>query len=115
MPTARLQNDLRPKRIGLHECPRILDTSIHVRFGREVNQRIESFFQQSVYQLNVADTPLDKSVSRIALNVGQILEVAGVGQLVEIHDAAIRLCRENVANEVRPDKSGSTGYKDSHC
>src|SRR5574337_509433 len=83
MPTARLQHDLCPEYIRFYEGPCILDASIDMRLSRKVDQRVEPILQQFVHQQGVADTPLDKTVSGIAFNICEVLEVAGVGQLVE--------------------------------
>jgi len=42
-PSQRFQENERPEDIGLHEGGGILDGPIHMRFGREVDNRIHAF------------------------------------------------------------------------
>lgn len=47
-------------------------------------------------------------MARIALKGGEVLEVAGVGQGVQVYDGVVRL-RQPVKDKVTSDKAGATG------
>lgn len=53
--------------------------------GGEVDDIVEIVLcEQALDQLLVADVALHKDVAGVALNVLQVLKVAGIGQLVEV-------------------------------
>ena len=62
-------------------------------------------------EVEVADVALDENVARVALQGGEVLEVAGVGQRVEIDDRLIGL-GQPVEDEVAADEAGSAGDED---
>ena len=43
----------------------------------------------------------------VILDLGQILEIARVGQLVEVHDADAGMLRQHHPDEVAPDEAGA--------
>src|SRR5262249_55882700 len=55
----------------------------------------------------VPDVAVDERETRVADQVGQVLEVAGIGQRVERHDLVVGLL-EQVPDEVRRDEPGTT-------
>jgi hypothetical protein len=53
-------------------------------------------------------SPCTKTCARVAVQAGEVLEVAGVGQLVEVDDRLVRL-RQPVENKVAADEAGAAG------
>ncbi len=98
--------------VGLDEVLGPVDGAVHVGFGREVDDGARLVLgQQAVDQRAVADVALHEDVVRIALERRQGLEVAGIGQLVEVDDGLVAL-REPVENEIGADEAGAPGYQD---
>jgi hypothetical protein len=62
-------------------------------------------------QFPVADVAAHEDVPRIALQRREVLQIAGVGQLVEVDDTFIMLL-EPVEHEVCADEAGTSGNKD---
>ncbi len=58
-------------------------------------------------EVAVADVAVDELVAGVGLDVAQVLEVPGVGQLVEVDDADVRVAPEDVADEVAADEAGA--------
>ena len=56
---------------------------------------------------------LDESMARAALERGEVLRVACVGQLVKIDHRLIRTLKP-VQYKVATDEAGSAGYEDCH-
>jgi len=52
-------------------------------------------------------------MARIAVQAGEILQVAGVGQLIEVDDRFIRLAQP-VEDEISADETGTTGDENAH-
>ncbi|MCY1389369.1 hypothetical protein D9M71_41640 [compost metagenome] len=85
--------------IGLDEGRRAVDGTVHMGFGGQVHHRIglESG-QRLANGLAIGDIRLEKLVARIVGNGGQRLEVAGIGQLVEVQHLVPGFSQQ-VANE----------------
>ena len=65
-------------------------TAIDVALGREcARRRRSSCASRRARRARVADVPAHENVPRIALEVREVLEVAGVRQLVEIDERPI--------------------------
>ena len=60
----------------------------------------------------VGDVTSDETVARITGETGQIGEVAGIGQAVEIDDVYFGMRFEQVLNEVTADEPTAAGYHD---
>jgi len=43
-------------------------------------------------------------------NVGQVLQIARIGQGVEVDDVILRVLFQDVANEIRTDEPGAAGH-----
>ncbi len=65
-------------------------------------------FQQTPHQVAVAYVALHKGVARVGSYRFQGLEIARIGQLVEIDEGRVA-SREPVQHEVGADKAGSAG------
>ena len=82
-----------------------------MRLGREMHDGARPMLrQQSIDHGTGADVLADEDMARVTVQRGQILQVAGIGEFVEIDD---RLARGGnpVENEVCADKAGAAGYE----
>jgi hypothetical protein len=71
--------------VGLDEVFRAVDGAVNVAFGREVHHRARPMlFEQPPEQRRVADVALHEAVPGVAGQRGQVLQVAGVGQGVQV-------------------------------
>ena len=71
---------------------------------------------QLVEGFEVADVHLDKLVVRLALDVFQIGQVSGIGQLIQIDDVVFRVFVYKQTDYMTTDESCSTGDNDiSFC
>ena len=66
--------------------------------------------EQPIEKRWVADVALLEMVGWKPLDGNQVLQVAGIGELVEIDDRSVYE-REPVENEIRPNKAGSAGHE----
>ena len=74
-------------------------------FGREIEHGARAvLLQQPGQQGAVADIPLHEHMARVALEAGEIVQVAGVGQLVEI-DNGLVMGRKPVEYKIGTDKT----------
>ena len=55
---------------------------------------------------------MDEAVARIVRDRLQVLQVAGVSQLIEIDDADGRIVRQSQADEGRPDETRASGNEE---
>jgi hypothetical protein len=61
----------------------------------------------------IGDVAQQEAVAAILGDVGKVVEIAGVGQLVETNDLIARRPQQ-MMNEVRADESGPAGDEDLH-
>jgi hypothetical protein len=104
-----------PVDVGLHEGARAVDAAVDVALGREVHDGARPVLgQQAVEQGAVADVAVHEAVAASPCSAGQVGEVAGVGQRVEVDD---RLAgwRQPVEHEVAADEAGAAGDEYGHA
>ena len=83
-----------------------------MRLGREIDDRPGAMFvEQPGDQLAVADVAVHEVVATVVGDRVQRIEVAGVGQLVEIDDRALFL-GQPLAHEATADEAGAAGNQD---
>ena len=83
-----------------------------MRFGRKVDDGTRLVLrQQAIDQGAVTDVALHEDMARVALQAGQVVQVAGIGELVEVDDA-LRVAGKPVEYEVGADETGASGDED---
>ena len=83
-------------------------------FGGEVDDGSRPVFgQKAVDQGTVADIALHKQVVRVALYAGERLQVARIGELVQI-DHRVLACGQPVEHKIAADETGAAGHEDCH-
>ncbi len=96
--------------IGVDEDLGPRNGSIHVTLGGEIDDGLDLMLvDQSLHQGSVADVSVDEDVVLVLDELGEVLEVARVGQLVEIDQQAVRMLREDHLHEVASDETRPTG------
>ncbi len=100
--------------VGAHEVARAVDGAIDVALGGEMDDGAGLVLgKQAVDQLTVADVALHEDMPRVALQGGEVLQVARVGEGIQI-DHRLVAHREPVQYEVCADEAGAAGYENSH-
>jgi hypothetical protein len=85
------------------------DGSIHMTLGGKVDDRPRMEpVQQLCHKLTVTDITLYKNVARVFGQWLQILQVASVGQFVQVDNGIFAGLKPGVY-EIGPDKSGPSG------
>jgi hypothetical protein len=67
--------------------------------------------QQAANQFAITDVTADEDVVRVRAQRGQRVDIAGIGQFVEIDDAEAAL-RHEAEHEIAADESGAAGDQD---
>ena len=79
-------------RSGLSESEWILDTSIYMALGSEMDDAIHLVvLHQFQHQVEIADVTLNESIVRLVLDVLEVSQVACVCQLVKVDDVILRI------------------------
>src|SRR5690606_29076585 len=100
--------------IGFDEGGRAGDGAVDMGLGGQVHYRVRLVFTENAIQLGaVADIDLLKRVARAVAGFGQGFQVAGVGELVDVHHA-IRRVANDVTDDRRADEAGAAGDEDFH-
>ena len=93
--------------VGLNEVFGAMNGAVHMALGGEVDDRAGPVLgQQPGHQRTVADVALHEHMACIALQAGQVFQVARVGEFVEIDDGFGRLGKP-VEHEVAADEAGA--------
>ena len=73
--------------VGLDKVFRAVDGTVDMRFGSEIDDRARLMFsQQFGDQSAVADVALDEDMATVTLEAGEVLQIAGVSEFVEVDD-----------------------------
>ena len=79
-------------RSGLSESKWILDTSIYVALGSEMDDAIHLVvLHQFQHQVEITDITLYESIVRLVLDVLEVSQITSVSQLVEVDDVILRI------------------------
>ena len=98
----------------LDEGRRFEEGAVDVALGGEVDDGVDAGDELGD-EVGVADVALDEAVAlgeRRAVDVAQVVEVAGVGQLVEVDDLVVVVRRQEMADEVAADEAGAARDQD---
>ena len=109
----RLQETEGAHHIGAGERHRIFDGTIDVTFGGEVDDAVDVFlFEQTTHGGVVADVETGELIVRRVFHVGEIGQVAGVGEHVEADDVVVGIFANKTAYDVVADETGAAGDDD---
>jgi hypothetical protein len=104
----RVEQDLRALHVRRHELGRaLLDRLLHVRLGRGVDDHVHLGHHLGD-ELGVADVAVHEREPLVGDHVGEVLQVARVGERVQRDDLVARV-GEQVPDEVGRDEPGAAG------
>ena len=99
--------------VGLNEVFGAVNGAVHMAFGGKVQHGAGAVLgQQAIHQVAIAQVAMHKGVAGVALQPGEIFQVARIGQFVEVDDGLIGLGAP-VEHEVGANKTGAAG-KENH-
>ena len=108
-----LQQGKRAHDIGAGEDERILDRTIDVAFGGQVDHSVDIVLAEHFADgVVVADVGLDEGVVRSIFDVSQVGQIAGIGQFIEIDDPIVGIFVYEEPHHMRADESGAAGNED---
>jgi len=86
----------------------------NVRLGRQVHDGVGAMLLEDAGDLRgVANVDLLEVMARVVARLGQRGEVAGIRQLVDVHDLDVGLA-DQLADDRRTDETGAPGQQDLH-
>src|SRR5947209_10953276 len=92
-----------------------VNASIHVRFRSEVDHRIWRLTgENGFYLFRIADIGMNESICGIRADFSQVIEVPGIGQLVQINDPFGPALTYGHSHERRSDETGSARDENLH-
>ena len=91
---------------------RIQQRAVDVGLGGEVHDRV-GVSGEGVDEGDIADVAFDEPVPDLALELRQVREVAGVGQLVEHRDLDLWALGAHEPDEVRAYETGASGDQEA--
>ena len=85
-----------------------------MRFSRQVHDCVRLKFSQGLADgCTVGNVGLHEAIAGMIGNTGQRLEVAGIGQLVEVKHLMLGVIQQ-MTNQCRANKAGAAGDQDTH-
>jgi hypothetical protein len=88
------------------------DGSVHMALGGEVHEGCRLMLAEKPgHQAAVVDVSVDELIAAMAAYRGEVPEIAGIGQAIEVHQRR-RLLRQPMQDEVGSDKSGTARDND---
>ena len=91
----------------------ILDGAVHVAFCGEVDYAVDLILPDDASHLvEVCYVGLDEGIVGSVLDVTEVGEVAGIGQLVEVYDTVVGIFVYEEADYMGADESGAACYED---
>ena len=110
----RFQQMEGPDDVGLDEFAWPVDRAVHVRFGCEVHHRARLVLcQQLADQGRITKVALDEHMARVAGQRCQILQIAGVGEFVEVDNRFVG-AGQPVQYKVAAYEAGAAGDENGH-
>ena len=114
MPPSRLEQLEGAVDVRLDERARAIDRAVHVALGGEMHDDVGLvILEDAAERAGIADVGVFEAVARVVGDTGQIVEVAGVGQLVEVQDLVIGVGDE-VAHDSRADEACASRHDEAH-
>lgn len=101
--------------VGLNKIFRPVDGSVDMGLRSEIeNGPWLMVSQQARHQGTVTYIALNEQMPGITLQAGEVLQVAGIRQFIQVDYRLIGL-GQPVEHEITADEAGSAGYKNSHA
>lgn len=92
----------------------LIEPTVDVRFGGKIDDGAGLVLGQELGdEVEITDVALDENMPGITVDRSEVLQVAGVGQRIEIDDFFVRLSQP-VEDKIAADETGAAGNED-HC
>jgi hypothetical protein len=97
--------------VGAYKDTGIGDGTVYVRLGSKVYYHVKLLLCKQIHdELTVCDIALYKLVVGLVLHGLQSLQIASIGQQIQVHDLILGILVYHVMYKVAADKTGATGY-----
>ena len=94
------------------ECERILNGSVYMAFGSQMDYPIYIVAGENIRNMSmVTDISFNEDIVRTILDVLKVLKVACIGQRIEVYDPVIRIFRHEETNHMTAYETGSTCHQ----
>ena len=98
--------------VGLEEWARVSNAAVNVCFRCEIDDRVNALGHEVVGERVVADVAMHEGMAVVAFQLGEVFEVSGIREIVEVDDADIVACTREMQDEVGADEAASAGDED---
>jgi len=107
-----LQQVVGSDHVGLNELARPIDAAVHMTFRRQVHDGIGSVVSdRAIDRTGVSNVDPSKLVAWMIGNVGQRIQIPGIGQRVNIEH--LMTLSQGHANEIGADETGTASDQDA--
>ena len=103
----------RPHHIGEDELHRIGDGTVHMRLGSQMDNAVKPFFfKKLVDERSIHDVTFHEVIIGFLVHIRQILQIAGIGQFIQIINLIIRIFVHKEAYHMTSYKAGAASDQD---
>ena len=86
-----------------------------MRFGGEVQDVGHAVLLQHLEHIAlVAQIDFLKAILRVLVHAGEVLEMTGIGEAIEVHEAIDLGLIDEPADDIGADETSATGYEQAH-
>ncbi len=93
----------------MQERSRIFDAAVNMGFSGKIHDGVQALGHHFSHARGIGNVAADKPVTRIFSEIGQVFQITGIGQLVEVDDLHIFALQQHVPDEVGTYESRAPG------
>src|SRR4051812_28209331 len=117
MTPGAIEQDTGPDDVGVNEVQGVVDASVNVGFGREIDDGVKRLVgHERIYLVGICDIGFEKIIT-LAMFLGdsvQVREVSGISEDIDIAHRSRLVMLQNIPNKVAPDEATATGHQYAH-
>jgi hypothetical protein len=99
--------------IGFHKSHGVADGAVYMRLSRQMDHPVKGVSgKKLLQQIIVANVTLAKNVIWRVFYIGQIAQVARVGQEIKVHNTVLWVLLDHSFHQMGTDKPGTSGNED---
>ena len=81
-----------------------------MRLSGEIHHRV-AVFQEFIHRAMVADIAPDEPVTRVLINIFEVIRIPGVCQLIQVHDLVVTVLVQHVPYKIGAYKARAACYE----
>ena len=117
MAPGAIKQHTRPDHVRVNKIRRIVNASIDMRLGREIEHSVKLVLgHERVHLVGVGDVSFEKLIALAMFldHAVEIGEIASVSQDIDVGDGRGLVMLQNVANKIAPNEAAAASHQNAH-